>query len=266
MYIRGPISAEIHQFVVKIFKKSVRRISPLCFLLRCNANHHYYYCFPSALSTCLTLSRGTWRPSLWSRCWFTPPTTPGNLATSATQRRPPSGTMTLSPQTGTGSRLRRQPSRAESVLWRRTVSRETRRHLQPERHGTSCETGSDRGRHVYRRVERHLNYKLTHTHTHTQTHPDSRADLSRVYTAAWLMDTEQSKTRRLWDEGQHVFDQNFIYSPSVGRWRQVQPSKPPFARYFKGLLMSRFFFFFKSYCEDLCYLNKSAVFFRVLKK
>lgn len=81
-------------------------------------------------------------------------------------------------------------------------------------------------------------------------------DQSRVYSVAWLRDAEQRKTRRLWDEGQHVFDKNFIYSPSVGRWRQVQPSKPPFARCSKGLVTGPSFLYS---CEDICYLKRSVV-------
>lgn len=137
----------------------------------------------SALSTCLTLNRGIWRPSLWSLCSSTPPTTLESQATSATQRPPPSGTTKLLPQTGTGSMPAKQPSRVVSALWHRTVSLGTRHLLQLGPHVMNSDDvklrENDSRFYEYAVHTRWMSCVCTLEETHTNVHMDkSRTEMS----------------------------------------------------------------------------------------
>lgn len=237
--------------------------------------------FLSALSTCLTLSRGTWGPSLWSHFSYIPPTTPENLATSATRRPPPSGTTKPWPQTGTGSTPARRPSRAESALWLRTASPGTRRHLQLERHGTNSDTETrkrERGTpvHYFKYTQWTSCVHTLETHSH-YTHWCGNGEISRVKMsicwAVWWRDNEERMKRRIWGEGQPACDESLIYVPvpPLGTWRRLAAGENLSNAWKTTYIICRTWKERKKFAqigfyivwEDYCYLKRTDVFFQM---
>lgn len=216
---------------IKLLPVSITSLLLLCF------SFHLPICpsSSSALSTCLTLSHGTWRPSPWSRCSSIPPTILESQATSATLRLPPSGTTKRWPQTGTGSTPARRPNRAASALWHRTASPETHRLPQLEPRGTNSDTETRDQRERDSRLRCHVHtvnvmcthtwkdtwttsWHIVHSFTHTQTY-------THTLVSEWITAELRCQSILLPDEGtlrrgRRGEEQNLGRGPA-GLWQKL---------------------------------------------
>ena len=195
----------------------------------------------SVFSIWLILSRGTWRPSLWSRCSSIQPTTPESQAISVTQRLPPFGTTRPWPQTGTGSTPAKQPSRVASGPWHRTASAEIRRHLQLERHAMNSETEMwDSGKRdeltlcahccVYTHLNRHLNNDLTfhiciHTHIHRRMKAGMRCPYNLLPEEGTLRREQRGRRAESGTRASKPLTKALFIpcAPPLGMWTQLRP-------------------------------------------
>lgn len=128
--------------------------------------------FSSVLTSCPTLSPGTWRPSLWSRCSSIPLTTPENQATSVTRRPPPSGTTRRWQQTGTGSTLVRRRSKVKSRQWHKTLWAGIRHLRLLARPGMNCKDTEKRlvviSADTWKDTWTETSHLVTHIHSKTE--------------------------------------------------------------------------------------------------